>query len=106
MRFLAVSSALAGLAAIAACDGANTGVNASARRAPAPSAVNCADASELRQRALADRRQREETRSDQERIVAGSRATFFAALATVADLKCKMTLAEADEALKPAFDAA
>jgi hypothetical protein len=71
-----------------------------------PTAVNCADVSDLRQRALADRRQREETRSDQERIVAGSRATFFASLATIADLKCKVTLAEADGALKPALDAA
>ena len=106
MRLVVLSSALVGLVAVAACCGADQGVSASARSAPAPTAVSCADASDLRQRALDDRRQREETRSDQERIVAGSRATFFASLATIADLKCKVTLAEADDALKPAFDAA
>jgi hypothetical protein len=55
---------------------------------------------------LDDRRQHDETNSDQERIVAGNRATFYASLAIIADLKCQVTLAEADEALKPAFDAA
>jgi hypothetical protein len=37
---------------------------------------------------------------------ARNRATFYTSLATIADLKCKVTLTEADEALKPAFDAA
>ena len=106
MRALAVISALAGLAAVTSCTGPNAGHNASARRAPAPTAVNCADASDLRQRALDERRQREATRSDQERILAGSRATFFASLTTVAELKCKVTFAAADDALKPAFEAA
>jgi hypothetical protein len=104
MRVAAVSSALAGLVVIAACDGPNTGVDAS--RSAAPTAVNCADASGLRQQALDARRQREETSSDQTRIVAGNRASFFASLATIADLKCRGTLPEADEALKPALEAA
>jgi hypothetical protein len=68
--------------------------------------VNCADAAQLRQRALDDRRRSDETNSDQEKIVSGNRATFYASLAIIADLKCQMTLPEADEALQPAFDAA
>ena len=106
MRVIPVSSALAGLLAIIACDGANRGGPLSAQTAPAPTAVNCGDAPQLRQRALDDRRRSDETKSDQEKIVSGSRATFYAALATIADLKCKVTLTEVDEALKPAFDAA
>jgi len=95
--------AVLGFAAIAACDGANKG---GSDYSPAPTAVDCADAPQLRQRALDARRQSVETTSDQEQIVAGNRATFYASLAIIADLKCKVTLAEADEALKPAFDAA
>jgi len=60
----------------------------------------------LRQRAVDDRRQSDELRSDHERIYVGNRAGFFASLAIIADLKCKVTPAEADEALKPAFEAA
>ena len=106
MRELAVSSALAGAIAITACYGASERSSASARPSPAPIAVACADASQLRQRALEDRRRRDETTSDQEKIVAGNRAIFYASLAIIADLKCQVTLAEADEALKPAFEAA
>lgn len=106
MRSLAVSSALGALVAVTACGATNPGVSASAGAAPAPTAVSCGDASALRQQALDARRQREETNSDQTRVVAGNRATFFASLATIAELKCKVTLPEADEALKPAFDAA
>jgi hypothetical protein len=106
MRLLAVSSALAGLVAILACDGANKRARDSPHHVPAPTAVNCADAPELRQRALADRRLSDETKSDQEEIVARNRATFYASLAIIADLKCTVTLGEADEALKPALDAA
>lgn len=73
---------------------------------PAPTAVSCTDAPQLRQRAIDDRRQRAELDSDHERIYIGNRANFFASLAIVADLKCKVTLAEVDEALKPAFEAA
>ncbi len=98
--FLVVS--LAGLVAMTACDGAKSDSDYT----PAPTAVNCADAPRLRQRALDDRGRSIETSSDQEKIVAGNRATFHASLAIIADLKCRVTLAEADEALKPAFDAA
>ena len=103
MRSSVVFPILAGLVAITACARTN---NVSARSSPPPTAVACADASQLRQRALDDRRQRDETTSDQERIVTGSRATFYASLAIIADLKCQVTLAEADEALKLAFEAA
>jgi hypothetical protein len=106
MRALAVSSALAAVIAAVACETANGSGSAGARSAPAPSAVNCADAPQLRQRALDDRRRLAETNSDQERIVAGNRATFYVSLATIADLKCTVTLAQADEALKPALAAA
>jgi hypothetical protein len=92
-----------GIVIIAACDVAT---QSGSDHAPAPSAVNCPDAPQLRQRALDDRRGSVETRSDQEKIVALSRATFYASLATIADLKCKVTSGEADEALKLAFDAA
>ena len=94
--------ALATLIPIGAC--ARTGANA--RPTSVPAAVNCADASQLRQRAVEDRRTTETSKSDHERIVAGNRAGFFASLATIADLKCKVTAGEADEALKPAFEAA
>ena len=106
MRFSVVSSALASVIAITACYGANERGSVSAPPSPAPIAVACADGSQLRQRALDDRRRRDETTSDQEKIVAGNRATFYASLAIIADLKCQVTLAEADEVLKPAFEAA
>jgi len=73
-----------GIVAIAACDVATQSRN---DHAPAPSAVNCPDAPQLRQRALDDRRRSVETRGDQEKILALSRATFYASLATIADLR-------------------
>jgi hypothetical protein len=76
------------------------------RPLPPPTAVSCGDAAQLRQRAVDDRRQSAQTRSDQEKIYIGNRASFFASLAIVAELKCKVTLVQADEALKPAFEAA
>ena len=103
MRASAMPLTLAGLLAITACEGAAKGKSDSAT---APTAVNCVDAPQLRQRALDDRRRRDEANSDQEKIVSSSRATFYASLAVIAGLKCTVTLAEADEALKPAFDAA
>ena len=92
---------LAGLVASAACDRAK----ADSDHSPAPTTVNCADAPQLRQRALDDRRRSIEMSGDQEKVIAGNRATLYASLAVIADLKCRVTLAEADEALKPAFDA-
>jgi hypothetical protein len=80
-----------------------------AKDAPAsqvPAAVNCTDAPQLRQRALDDRRLSGQSSSDQDKINVGNRARFLASLAIVAELKCKVTLAAADDALQPALDAA
>ena len=93
---------LATLVTATAC----TRTGANARPTSVPQSVACADASPLRQRAVDDRRKSEASKSDHEKIAVGSRASFFASLATTADLKCKVALAEADEALKPALEAA
>jgi len=100
MRLLALISVLATSVAVTACGGG------AAPAAPAPTAVGCGDAPQLRQRAIDDRRQSAELSSDQERIYVGNRANFFASLAIIADLECKVAPAAADEALKPAFEAA
>lgn len=73
---------------------------------PIPTAVNCGDAPQLRERAGADRRRVEQSRSDHERISLGSRANFLASLAVIADLKCKVTFTSADETLKRSLDLA
>jgi len=95
--------AVLGALVIASCESAN---QSASDYSPVPAAINCADAPQLRQQALDDGRQRVETKSDQEKIVAVSRATFYASLAMIADLKCKVTSNEVDEALKPALEAA
>jgi hypothetical protein len=92
-----------GVVTIAACGVAEKGRS---DQPPPPSAVSCQDAAQLRQRAADDRRLSVGSSSDQDKVVAGSRATFYAALATVAALKCEVTMPAADEALQPAFDAA
>ena len=69
-------------------------------------AVACADASQLRQWSRDYRRQSDDAASDQRTITIGERANFFASLAIIADLKCRMSLAEADEALESALEAA
>lgn len=94
--------ALGSLVTLTAC--ARTGANAPPTTVPA--AVSCTDAPQLRQRAADDRRKSETSKSDHDKIVSGNRAGFFASLARIADLKCKVTIAEVDEALKPAFVAA
>jgi hypothetical protein len=68
--------------------------------------VHCADALQLRERAATDRRHSIEEKSDHARIQIGDRASYLASLAIVADLKCKRPLAVADDALRPAFEAA
>lgn len=71
-----------------------------------PTAVNCGDAQQLNERARDDRRRVLASSSDQERVSVGNRANFFASMATVADLKCRVTSTWVDEALKPALEAA
>ena len=102
MRLLMMFGVFSSLVTAAACEVAG-GASASS---PPPTAVACSDAPQLQQRALDERRRREETRSDQEKIVAGGRATFYASLATIAQLICKATVADVDEILKPALAAA
>ena len=85
------------------CDHGATGAEV---RLPIPTAVNCGDAQQLNERARDDRRRALASSSDQERIYVGNRASFFASMATVADLKCRHTSAAIDEALKPALEAA
>ena len=106
MRLLMMFGVCSGLVATAACEVATDGASAASRPLPAPTAVSCSDAAQLAQRALDERRRREDTSSDQDKVVAGARATFYASLATVARLKCKTPVADVDETLKPAFDAA
>jgi len=105
MRSRTLLFALAAIVQLTAC-GCVTAGRDSPSISAAPTAVSCQDAPQLRQRALDDRRRSHETNSDQEKIVTGNRATFYASLTIIADLKCQVTLPEADEALKPAFDAA
>lgn len=96
------------LALAAACDRADAVVppNAPAPTATAPTAVACADAAQLEQRARDERGKNFSATSDQEKVLAGSRATFYGSLAVAAGLKCKGTSAEADAALAQALDAA
>jgi hypothetical protein len=96
----ALGLALAAVTTLSAC--ARAGTNAPP--STLPTAVSCTDVPEFRQRATEDRRKGETSKSDHDKIVLGNRAGFFASLANVADLKCKGTIA--DEALKPAFEAA
>ena len=93
----------AALIALAACEGPRVVAESAGAL---PTAVNCGDATQIRQRAADDRRRVEESRSDHERISIGSRANFLASLAVIADLKCKVSSPEVDEMLKPALEAA
>lgn len=104
-RRVAVVVALAGSGALAACEQGS----ASARSASLPVSVGCADAADLRQRAGDDRRRSANLKSDQGKIDTANQAAFLASLATIADLKCKVTAAgtaDVDAALKRALDAA
>jgi len=100
MRARALFVVLTALVGVTACGGDYPAAT------PAPTAVGCTDAPDLRQRALADRRLSEEAGSSQAKISSGTRASVYASLAIVAELKCKVALAGVDEALKPALEAA
>lgn len=105
MRAWTVPLGFAAGVALSACDSGNEARAASAPP-PLPTTVNCADAPQLRQRSADGRRRLDELTSDQEKISVGNRARFQASLAIIADLKCKVSAAEADDALKPALEAA
>lgn len=106
MRVGSLSVAVAVLFGITACDGGNEARTANPPLAPTPTAVSCGDAPKLRQRAADERRRSDEVKSNQEKVTLGTRAGYLASLAIVADLKCRVTSSEADETLKPAFEAA
>ena len=67
------------------------------------STVDCADAQILAARSLDPPRRKE---GDRAKIIRLNRAVYFAALANVAELKCKVTDLQADGTLTRAFDAA
>ena len=102
MRSRPLFLALAAVVTLTAC--ARTGFKPPSTVVPAT--VGCTDASQLRQRAVDDRRKSGASKSDHDKIVLGNRAGFFASLANIADLKCKVTISGADEVLKPGFAAA
>ena len=106
IRSRALPLAIPVLVALTACGDGNAATSDLPPAPPAPTSVSCADAPQLKQQAVDDRRRSAGRSSDHEKIYIGTRANFFASLAILADLKCKVTLAEADEALKPAFEAA
>ncbi len=94
------------LLAVAACDSGTDAQSREGGGSAVPTAVNCADASRLKQHAIDDRQRIAKTRSDHERIYIGNRANFFASLAIVADLSCRSTLPAADDAVTLALAAA
>ena len=105
MRAITVFVAVA-LTAVAACRG-DVGVSDDSRRSwSLPATVNCGDATHLRDRSAQDHRSSSERSGDQEKIDLASRAWFVATLATIADLQCKVQLANADEIMRRALDAA
>jgi hypothetical protein len=97
---------IATLATVVGCGGDYNLAGSSEGAAPLPATVNCEDAAQLREQAARDRHSSSERRSDQDKIDLASRARFVATLATIADLRCKVPLAEADESLRRALDAA
>jgi hypothetical protein len=92
------------LVAVLGCDKGAQGAHAAVD--PMPTAVSCTDASQLKQRALEDRRLRNELKGDRAKIIVGSRAKFLASLAIVAELECRVDAAATDSVLARAFDAA
>ena len=105
MRLTNISVALTALAILTGCGG-EAGNSASTAVVPTPTAVRCADAGQLKELAASDRRHSIEEKSDHARIRIGDRAGYLASLAIIADLQCKRPLAVADDALRPAFEAA
>ncbi len=98
--------AIATLATVIGCGGDSNPDANSRGAASLPATVNCEDSAQLRERAARDRRSSSERSSDQEKIDLASRARFVATLATIADLRCKVPLADAEEILRRALDAA
>jgi hypothetical protein len=96
----------AALMTIIGCGGDYNLAGNSKGAAPLPVTVNCENAAQLRNQATQDRRSSRERSSDQEKIDLANRARFVATLATIADLRCKVSLPGADEILRRALEAA
>ena len=94
------------LATVIGCGGGDSLGGSSRRAEPLPATVNCGDGAQLRERAARDHRSSSDRSSDQEKTDLASRARFVSTLATIADLRCKVPLAAADEILRRALDAA
>jgi hypothetical protein len=105
MRVLAMVPAAMVLGALTACSGPQVGADF-VDGDSVPKTVDCEDARDLSNRATEDRRRVDESHSDHERIVVGSRSNFLASLAVVASLRCKVTMPEVDEAVEGALSAA
>ena len=97
---------IAALATVIGCGGDSNLAGKPRGAASLPATVNCEDAAQLRERAARDRRSVSERTSDQERIDLASRARFVATLATIADLRCRVSGADADEIVRKALDVA
>ena len=106
VRLWAFSWVLATLVPVAACSGQSPVSSGAAPSVAVPTEVHCADVAQLRQRAADDRSWSTTLKGDQERVTTGNRANFLSSLALIADLKCKVTVVNAEEALRPALDAA
>ena len=96
----------AALASIVGCGGDYNLAGLAQSAAPLPTTVNCEDAGKLRDRASQDRRSSGERKSDQEKIDLVNPACFVARLATMADLRCKVSVPDADEIVGRVLDAA
>lgn len=73
---------------------------------PLPTSVSCRDLTHLTEQAADARRLSGGGTRDRARIIVGARATFVASLATIAQLKCRTSAAEADVKLEEALVAA
>ena len=92
------------LVALSGCEAGSGAQDASSETAALPS-VSCDDVQRLTVRGDATRQGIEKLSGDRARIIATNRATYFAALANVAELKCRTTDAKADGAVTLAFQA-
>jgi hypothetical protein len=100
---------VAAVVTMTGCGGGDYNLAGDSRTAaPLPATVTCNDAGQLRDRATRDRDSSRTRSSDQEKVDLANRARFVATLATIADLRCKVSGPEpdAEEILRRALDAA
>jgi hypothetical protein len=90
----------------AACDTRAGEADRAVAVASVPTTAACADAPALRQRAADDRLRVTELPSQQDQTVLAARANFLASLAVVSQLQCSVTLADENQGLQAALEAA